>query len=175
MYTSIYPVVFSFCVISLTMILSYFYFPILHVFVLSVHWSVFLCCCFVLFFFWSPFSLSVLLLLWTFLPENVCAFYSVFMCLWPCIHGLCDSYSSAWHWGYVQMHVREWVHIWPFCYSWFLHVMVQCTLDVIRVCCIDWNVKMFTHCLLYYCCARRSSCQDSDVLITLCLYTVDDG
>ena len=66
-------------------------------------------------------------------------------------------------------------YIWPFCYSWFLHVMVQCTLDVIRLCCIDWNVKLFIHWLLYYCCSRRSSCQDSDVLITLCLYTVDDG
>ena len=46
-------------------------------------------------------SLSALLLLWTFLPGNVCACYSVFMCLWPCFHALCDSHSSAWHWGYV--------------------------------------------------------------------------
>ena len=57
-------------------------------------------------------------------------------------------------------------HIWPLYYSRFLHVMVQCTLDVVRVCCIDWNVKLFTHCPLHYCGIWRSSCQNSDVLMT---------
>ena len=57
----------------------------------------------------------------------------------------------------------------------FFHVMIQRALDVVRVCCIDWEMELFTYCLLYYCCTWRSSYQNSDVLITLCLYTVNYG
>ena len=66
-------------------------------------------------------------------------------------------------------------HIWPLCHSRFFHMMIQCALDVVRVCCIEWEMELFTYCLLYCCCTWRSSCQNSDVLITLCLYTVDYG
>ena len=81
------------------------------------------------------------------------------------------------------MHVRERVscellpnqHIRPLCHSRFFHVMIHRALDVVRVCCIEWEMELFTCCLLYYCCTWRGSCQNSDVLITLCLYTVDYG
>ena len=60
-------------------------------------------------------------------------------------------------------------------HSRFFHVMIQCALDVVLVCCIEWEMELFTYCLLYYCCTWRKSCQNSDMLLTLCLYTVDYG
>ena len=89
------PNVFSFCFISLTMICVVLLFSNTSCICSFCALIMFIC------FFWSPLSLSVLLLLWTFLPGNVGACYSAFKCLWPCIHRLCDSHSSAWHWGYV--------------------------------------------------------------------------
>ena len=54
-------------------------------------------------------------------------------------------------------------HIRPLCHSCvFFHVMIQCALDVVRVYCIEWEMEVFTYCLLYYCCTWRSSCQNSD-------------
>ena len=32
----------------------------------------------------------------------------------------------------------------------FFHVMIQCALDVVRVCCIEWEMELFIYCLLYY-------------------------
>ena len=85
------------------------------------------------------------------------------MCKWTCVNGIsCELLTNQ--------------HIRPLCHSCvFFHVMIQCALDVVRVYCIEWEMEVFTYCLLYYCCTWRSSCQNSDVLITLCLYTVGYG
>ena len=84
------------------------------------------------------------------------------MCKWTCVNGIsCELLTNQ--------------HIRPLCHSRFFHVMIQCALDVVRVCCIEWEMKLFAYCLFYYCCTWRSSCQNSEELITLCLYTVDYG
>ena len=84
------------------------------------------------------------------------------MCKCTCVNGIsCELLPNR--------------HIRPLYHSRFFHVMIQCALDVVRVCCIEWEMELFTYCLLYYCCTWRSSYQNSDVLITLCLYTVDYG
>ena len=122
--------------------------------------------------FLSPLSLSVLVLLGIFLPGSMCACYNVFTCLWSCIHELCDivrlGTGDKCKCTFINERSCELLpnqHIWPLCYSQFLHVMIQCTLGVVWVCCNDWNIKLFTYFLLYYCCAWRSNCQNSDVLI----------
>ena len=117
---------FSFCVISLTMICVLLLF--------SNTSCICSFCALVMFICFSdlPFLCLSSCFFGHFCLET-CACYSAFKCLWPCIHRLCHSYSSACHWGYLQMHVRELLpnqHIWPLYYSRFLNV--ECYLDVVR-------------------------------------------
>ena len=37
----------------------------------------------------------------------------------------------------------------PLCHSRFFHVMIQHALDVVRLCCIEWEMELFSYCLLY--------------------------
>ena len=102
---------------------------------------------------------------------------TVFSC--ACAHALCDSHRSAWHWGLRELDF-VWTTAWPaysaFVSFRFFHVMIQCALDVVGACCIEWEINCSPTDRCTTVSTWRSSCQTcSDVLITLCLYTVDYG
>ena len=132
-----------------------------------------------------PPSLSAVLLLWTFLPGNVCAYYSVFMCLWPCFHVLCDSHRSAWHWG-LCVNARAWTR---FRVNYCLTSIFG--LCVIPVCLFSsrddptcsrcgsgvlyWMGDGTVYLLSVVLLLLPGEAATKILMITLCLYTVDYG